>query len=158
MNSYIVGLLVIVTLVLIQGPVIWSQTGGQCPDPSGRVHVRDSGIGGCGCGGLLPITNPWYNLREICKNIILLEDHLFQRRKRCQDCIKKHFLTIEALAEEMVTLDKSRSLKVHYDLADQIRDIEKEYIKHNNDESIHNIAQKLRAIRKGIMYKCFEVV
>ena len=56
--------------------------------------------------GLLPIMSPLYNLREICKQIALLEEHLNQPRKRCPDCIRKHFLTIEALFEEAVSLDK----------------------------------------------------
>lgn len=113
----------------------------------------------CGCGGILPVTNPWYNLREICKNTILLEDHIFQRSKRCKDCIKKHFLTIEGLAEEMVTLDKTQQLKEYYGLADQIRNIEKEYIERDKKgKSIIEIAQKLRIMRKSLMVKCFEVL
>ena len=55
---------------------------------------------------LLPVLDPCFNMREICKQCILLEDHLFQTEKRCTDCIKKHFLTIEALGEEAITLDK----------------------------------------------------
>ncbi len=54
---------------------------------------------------LLPIMDPIFNLREISKQLILLEDHLFHIRKRCSDCIKKHFLTAEALSEEAITLD-----------------------------------------------------
>lgn len=101
---------------------------------------------------LLPILNPKFNLREICKNSILLEDHLFQKGKRCEDCIKKHFLTIEALAEEAITLDKKGECREYYDLPDKVRELEKEYI----DGKDHNgVAQKLRQIRKGMMQKCF---
>ena len=101
---------------------------------------------------LLPIMNPKYNLREICKNCILLEDHLFQKGKRCEDCIKKHFLTIEALAEEAITLDKKNECREYYDLPDKIRELEKQYI----DGKEHNaVAQQLRQIRKGMMQKCF---
>lgn len=46
-----------------------------------------------------------FNLREIVKQMILLEDHLNHRHKFCADCIRKHLLTIEAFAEEAVTLD-----------------------------------------------------
>jgi len=53
---------------------------------------------------LLPVHNPLYNMREMVKQILLLEDHLMHPRKRCMDCIRKHLLTIEALAEEAVTL------------------------------------------------------
>ena len=58
--------------------------------------------------GLLPIMSPLFNLREICKQMSLLEDHLNNVRKRCPDCIRKHFLTIEALFEEAVSLDKDQ--------------------------------------------------
>lgn len=54
---------------------------------------------------LLPIMHPLFNLREACKHLALLEDHLNQPRKRCPDCIRKHFLTLEALFEEGVSLD-----------------------------------------------------
>jgi hypothetical protein len=51
-----------------------------------------------------PLMDPGYNLREVAKQLVLLEDHLFQEAKRCPDCIRKHFLTVEALLEEAVTL------------------------------------------------------
>ena len=62
------------------------------------------------CGAdkkLFPIMDARFNLRESAKNMILLEDHLFHSGKQCEDCIKKHCLTIEALLEEGVTLDLS---------------------------------------------------
>lgn len=55
---------------------------------------------------LLPVHEPLYNLREMAKQMVLLEDHLLHPRKRCMDCIRKHLLTIEALAEEAATLAK----------------------------------------------------
>lgn len=53
---------------------------------------------------LLPVLRPIMNLREVIKQMILLEDHLFQKEKTCTDCCNKHFLTIEALLEEARTL------------------------------------------------------
>lgn len=37
---------------------------------------------------LLPIMSPLFNLREVCKHLTLLEDHLNQPRKRCPDCTR----------------------------------------------------------------------
>src|SRR3990172_5933453 len=54
-----------------------------------------------------PIMDPRYNLREVAKQLILLQDHLAIKKKRCLDCISKHILTTEALLEEAITLDKS---------------------------------------------------
>jgi hypothetical protein len=53
----------------------------------------------------LAISDPRYNLREIAKQMILLEQHLLEPKKYCPDCISKHLLTIEALAEEAQCLD-----------------------------------------------------
>jgi len=53
----------------------------------------------------LSISDPRYNLREIVKQLTLLEQHLLERGKYCPDCISKHLLTIEALADECQNLD-----------------------------------------------------
>jgi len=52
----------------------------------------------------LNLHDPEYNLRETAKQMVLLEEHLFQPHKLCPDCVRKHLLIIEALAEEMVSL------------------------------------------------------
>jgi hypothetical protein len=111
-----------------------------------------------GCSDLLPVLDPMYNMREMCKQIILLEDHLFQKKKRCHDCICKHFLTIEALAEEAITLDKNNKYtKELSDLPDNVRAIAKIYINNHDDPKQPAVtAQKLRQIRKGVMQKCFK--
>lgn len=56
---------------------------------------------------LLPVMDPGTNLREVAKQMLLLEDHLAQPLRRCPDCIGKHLLTWEAFAEEGLTLDRS---------------------------------------------------
>jgi hypothetical protein len=109
---------------------------------------------------LLPILEPKYNMREITKNMLLLEDHLFQRNKRCNQCIKKHFLTVEALAEEMITLDKNQECKNYYQLPDQIRVVEKDYLRgYKNPDNYIKVAQKVRDLRKTMVkdsFSCFE--
>jgi uncharacterized protein YxeA len=103
---------------------------------------------------LLPVLDPMFNLREICKQIILLEDHLFQKGKRCKDCISKHFLYLEGLAEEAITLDnKMDYVKLLENLPDEFRILQKEYLK-NIDPFI--IAQKLRTVRKKYMENSFK--
>lgn len=54
---------------------------------------------------LLPVMEPMFNVREAAKNMLLLEDHLTCPRKRCRDCIIKHFALIEAYAEEGCSLN-----------------------------------------------------
>ena len=75
--------------------------------------------------GILPVMNPLFNLREICKQSALLEDHLNNPRKRCPDCIRKHFLTIEAFYEEAVSLDKNFKYDEYLDgKAEMMRDLQ----------------------------------
>jgi hypothetical protein len=56
------------------------------------------------CEAVDPVFDPGYNMKEICKQSILLEEHLIHRSKRCRDCITKHFLHIIGLAEEAAAL------------------------------------------------------
>ena len=56
----------------------------------------------------LSISDPRYNLLEMVKQMLLLEQHLLEKDKYCPDCISKHILTIEALADEAQCLDKQR--------------------------------------------------
>ena len=131
----------------------------QCNDNKCiKNGVCGAGGEGCkSCDSLLPVLDPRFNMREICKQSVLLEDHLFQKEKRCHDCIIKHFLTIEGLAEEAITLDKEHKYPELIDLPQKIRVIEQKYIKNHTDPKQPAItAQELREIRKGYMQKCFD--
>lgn len=120
-----------------------------------------SNVGVCstkkGCAenkNLLPVMNPLFNMREVCKQCILLEDHLFQTKKRCNDCIKKHCLTIEGLLEEAITLDKENKHGLDkLGLPDKFRAIEKRFLQ--GDDPV-NVAQSIRQIRKPLMNKYFD--
>jgi len=108
--------------------------------------------------GLLPIMSPVYNLREICKQMSLLEDHLNNVRKRCPDCIRKHFLTIEALFEEAISLDKEFEYGEYLDgKAQAMRDLQGEWLDDDSDENYLSISQQLRVIRKEFAPICFDV-
>jgi len=62
-----------------------------------------------------------FDVRECCKQLVLLEDHLFQPNKRCPDCIHKHTLCAEALAEEARTLQDADQFPELETLAGEIR-------------------------------------
>lgn len=97
---------------------------------------------------MLPIMSPKYNLREVVKQCVLLEDHLFHPKKRCADCIAKHFLTIEALLEEAVTLDKKKEVDANLSgLADRLRLLQMAWV--NGTDHIW-IAQAVRGLRKAL--------
>jgi hypothetical protein len=130
---------------------------GTCSGLGSNSGPKSCSEGGKSCNALLPVMDPMYNMREICKQSILLEDHLFQKEKRCHDCICKHFLTIEALAEEAITLDKEQKYPEMNELPTKVRVITKKYIdNHTNENQPPLTAQQLREIRKDLMQKCFK--
>jgi hypothetical protein len=55
------------------------------------------------------VNDPDYNMKEVIKQSVLLEQHLSDPRKACRSCIAKHFLTIVALCEEALGLAGERA-------------------------------------------------
>ena len=111
----------------------------------------------CGSGkNLYPIMDPRFNLREMAGNMILLEDHLFHEGKRCEDCVRKHALTIEFLGGESVSLDKDRKYteiinKTNIEFRQFFKDLANKMDQGNlTDEECCKLAQQLRKIRKPL--------
>lgn len=102
---------------------------------------------------LLPVLRPSQNMRDIIKQLALLEDHLYHPQKRCPDCIRKHFLTIEALAEECATLCKPRAiLPESRKIAAQSRILHHAWEARPKDAALMElVGSKLRRLRKGLM-------
>lgn len=104
--------------------------------------------------GRLSLMDPAFNLREFVKQLILLEDHLVQPHKRCSDCIRKHFLTAEALAEEATALDKDRVWgNKPAVLASLIRKWSERFL---DGEPLEALSQQIRALRKGLTPLVFD--
>lgn len=112
----------------------------------------------------MDLMDPKHNLREIAKQMILLEDHMSHRRKRCVDCITKHYLMIEALLEEAITLDEtSEHINELNDIIEKIKpvmmnvisDIKSGKMKNQlyADTTYHKASQELRNVRKQIGLK-----
>ena len=40
-------------------------------------------------GGLFDVNNPAYNVKEVIKNALLIEDHLSSPKKYCKQCLVK---------------------------------------------------------------------
>lgn len=56
----------------------------------------------------LDLRDPRYNLREVAKQWLLLEEHLSDPEKFCRDCIVKHAALAEAYAGEAFQLDSEK--------------------------------------------------
>ena len=52
------------------------------------------------CGAIDPVNDPDYNVREVIKNTLLIEQHLADKNKYCKQCLVKHFLISIGLLEE----------------------------------------------------------
>ncbi|NDE17303.1 hypothetical protein EBZ80_20470 [bacterium] len=111
---------------------------------------------------LLPILDYEFNARELCKQMILLEDHLTHSQKRCADCCVKHFLALEGLAEEAITLDHDKRLSSDpryaalLSLPQEIRTLQARYFaRPHDDANCRAIAQSLRQLRKQFQGACF---
>lgn len=92
-----------------------------------------------------PIFEPLHNAREIAKQLVLLEDHLAHPSRRCHDCIRKHLLTAEGLADEAVTLDEAG---VHRDrfraAAQELRDIAKVFTAGGDRDRLQSRVREMR--------------
>ncbi len=106
------------------------------------------------CGALDPVSDPRYNMQQIVKQSILLEEHLTNKNKRCRDCITKHFQHIIGLAEEAQMLATSKIDK--YPLLNESVNLYNELFNswlkdRNNENKIMEITDKLRIHRKKLI-------
>ena len=103
----------------------------------------------------LPLTSPQFNVREIAKQMVLLEDHLRHKDKVCPDCIRKHLLAIEAYAEEACSLDETGIWTVCVGgLAGKAR--EWQCFLADTPEALRVVANQLRTFRKKIVPLVFD--
>ncbi len=56
------------------------------------------------CGAIDDVNNPAYNMQNVVKQSILLEEHLAEKNKYCEGCLVKHFNHIIGLCTEGVWL------------------------------------------------------
>lgn len=99
----------------------------------------------------LSLMDPRFNLREIAKQMVLLEDHLAHPYKVCPDCIRKHLMTIEAFAEEATTLNTDHQIKdpaVTEAIAEAARQWMEQFTDGLNPK---DLAQSVRALRKRLI-------
>jgi len=95
----------------------------------------------------LTLTDPLFNVREILKQMVLLEDHLLHPYKLCPDCIHKHILTIEAFGDEGVSLDRPNG--PFTDAMSGVSESARQWMEDfHNQVAPAEIAQKVRRLRK----------
>lgn len=99
----------------------------------------------------LALTDTQFNMREICKQLLLLEDHLFHREKQCPDCVVKHLLTVEALSDEALTFE-------NVDLRfEHVSKLARKWLCFFADRgSPRKLANAVRKLRKKLTSTCFD--
>ena len=112
-----------------------------------------------GCSALDPVSDPIYNMQQIVKQSILLEEHLSNKNKRCRDCITKHFLHIIGLSEEaqmLATKDCNKYPLLNEDVI-LYNELFNEWLKSyknthgENEKYLPIICDKLRTNRKKLI-------
>lgn len=106
------------------------------------------------CNSIDPVSEPKYNMRQIIKQSILLEEHLANKNKRCRDCITKHFLHIIGLAEEaqMLSTNKIDQYPLINECIDLYGGLFDKWIKdYNKDKIILDCCDGLRVMRKKLI-------
>jgi hypothetical protein len=94
------------------------------------------------------LDSPEFNLREIAKQLILIEDHLFHKNKQCPDCLGKHFLMVEALAEEAITMDTTG---MWTNGCETMANKTREWIDRlNYGDQYETLGQEVRSVRKQL--------
>lgn len=104
-----------------------------------------------------PLNSAEFNIREIAKQFLLLEDHLADDDKFCKDCVRKHLMMVEALAEEAVTLEPgSKWASTSKGLANMSRDMMVTFSKGNGNGVRASLGAKIRLVRKGLVEKVYD--
>lgn len=122
--------------------------------------VATCSVDRCGVDNLLPILDPRFNMREAAKQCLLLEDHLNNQGKRCFDCIRKHFLTIDGFLEEAISLEGDNNMRgVYRQRHNEWMKIQKIYAQNpTSNDNIDNVAKMIRVFRKPLVEKYFDTV
>ena len=138
----IFGILIIIICILLL-----SKKTSKSKSVSGSCDVKS-------CGALDPVSNPAYNMQQIVKQSILLEEHITNKNKRCRDCITKHFLHIIGLAEEaqMLATNKCYKYPLINENVELYNQLFNKWIKNKDDEIVNlAVSDQLRINRKKLI-------
>jgi len=125
---------------------VWSPGEKEVKEESVRKYIRM--LIECGEEPVMqPLMDPLFNMREMCKEFTLLEDHLNQPDMQCHDCINKHLMKCEALAEEAVSLDQQGQYPFIVEIPSVIRGWHESVL---DGGSLVDLAPSVRQLRKEL--------
>lgn len=104
-------------------------------------------------GNLYPLRHPLFCAREASKHCALLEDHLSDPHRNCNECERKHFLMLEGFLEEGLLMDKHQKFgDVLVPALEKTRDCVRRFVEGADGRQL---AQLLREIRKPLSDRGF---
>ena len=121
-----------------------------------KINVGSVSCDAKTCGAIYPVSDPKYNMTQIIKQSILLEEHITNKNKRCKDCITKHFLHIIGLIEEAQMLatkdiEKFPHINESVEVYNNLFKNWLSYLKSKNEKDLLEICHKLRDNRKKLI-------
>lgn len=143
-------ILVIVTLIygfIFSKPVVIREKRGHGNGGEKQCSVKT-------CGAIDPVSDPAYNMENVIKQSILLEEHLAEKNKYCKDCVCKHYLHLTSLLEEAEMLAGGDEAKYPL-MQESLEFYERAYrswLAHRDDRDVHlQWVTELRSWRKKLM-------
>jgi hypothetical protein len=141
---------------------------GNAGQPTGKAVEHMGIVSGGGaacdlhsCGAVDPVSDPAYNMKEVIKVSLLLEDHLTQKNKRCKDCILKHLLQLIAYVQEGLTLagDNVNNYPYMKESAEFYPTVLDQWFDEgtDNEDNLMAMSSKLREWRKKLMAGYFPI-
>lgn len=104
------------------------------------------------CGALDPVSDPAYNMKNVIKQSILLEEHLAEDDKYCIDCCIKHFLHIQGLVEEAIWLACKKEYPLMHESSKFYKEMFNMWLRdRRGTETRENVLSQLRTWRKKLV-------
>ena len=147
---------VIILLIIVISLILYISTHNDMNEIVLHKNPTSGKCDATSCSSIDPVSDPRYNMQQIVKQSILLEEHLANKNKRCRDCITKHFLHIIGLAEEaqMLATKHIEKYPLINDCVELYNRLFKKWLK-NHDSEIEltclNCCDELRTMRKKLI-------
>lgn len=90
--------------------------------------------------------------KMIVKQLLMIEDKLFNVKKKCQKCIFEHMMLVESMIEDNLKNNKNELYPILSETSCTLRELQKMMM--NKKLDITTSVQKLRSLRKEITKKC----
>lgn len=151
-----ITLITIISILLIVMIIVWWISPKTRKIQTNTPQVCSASI--CGSDGIDPVSEPSYNMKQIIKQSILLEEHLVEPKKRCRDCIIKHFNHIIGLQNEALGLagENADQYPLLIETTSFYSEQFEKWLESYNDEKVNlEIAGNLREVRKQLVSKYY---